>query len=40
MEPILSIIVPVYNHEKYVVQALESIQEQNIKYLFEVIIFR
>lgn len=34
----LSIIVPVYNHEKYIVQALDSILMQNIQYSYEVLV--
>ncbi|MDD6202652.1 MAG: glycosyltransferase, partial [Lachnospiraceae bacterium] len=34
----LSIIVPTYNHEKYIVQALDSILAQNIRYPFEVLV--
>ena len=36
--PILTIIVPVYNHERYIKKALKSIEIQNIKYTYEVII--
>lgn len=36
--PILSIIVPVYNHERYLLTALKSIEQQNIRYPFEVLI--
>ena len=38
MDPILSIIVPVYNHEKYIAQTLDSIIMQKTKYSFEVLI--
>lgn len=38
MTPILTIIVPVYNHEKYLLCALESIEKQKIGYPYEVII--
>lgn len=36
--PVLTIIVPVYNHEKYVLKALQSIEMQNIGYSYEVIV--
>ena len=36
--PILTIIVPVYNHERYIEKALQSIQKQDIEYTYEVII--
>lgn len=36
--PILTIIVPVYNHERYILKALQSIEMQNIRYTYEVII--
>lgn len=39
MEPVmLSIVVPVYNHEKYLQKALQSIKKQNIRYRYEVLI--
>ncbi len=39
MEPIISIIIPCYNHGKYIQEALQSIQElHNISYPYEVII--
>lgn len=38
MTPILTIIVPVYNHEQYLQEALQSIEKQNIEYTYEVII--
>jgi len=38
MQPILSILVPIYNHEKYLLKALQSIEKQNILYSFEVVI--
>lgn len=34
----LSIVVPTYNHEKYIIQALESIRMQKTKYSYEVLI--
>lgn len=34
----LSIIVPVYNHEKYIEQAIRSILQQKVKFNYEVII--
>ena len=34
----LSITVPVFNHEKYVIKALDSIKMQKTKYTFEVLI--
>lgn len=36
--PLLTIIVPVYNHERYVLKSLESIEMQNIECSYEVII--
>ncbi|MGE9963656.1 glycosyltransferase family 2 protein [Fusicatenibacter saccharivorans] len=36
--PILSIYVATYNHEKYIVQALESIRMQQTKYPYEVLV--
>lgn len=38
MKPILTIIVPIYNHEKYVLKSLDSIKKQTISYPFEVLI--
>jgi glycosyltransferase involved in cell wall biosynthesis len=39
MEPIISIIIPCYNHGKYIRDALQSIQElHDISYPYEVII--
>lgn len=38
MNPILTIIVPIYNHEKYLLKALSSIEKQNISYSYEVLI--
>lgn len=37
-EIMLSITVPVFNHEKYVIKALDSIKMQKTKYSFEVLI--
>lgn len=37
-EIILSIIVPTYNHEKYIVEALDSIKMQQTKYKYEVLV--
>ena len=37
-EIMLSITVPVFNHEKYVITALDSIKMQKTKYSFEVLI--
>lgn len=37
-EPILSILVTVYNHEKYIEECLKSILIQNTKYKYEVFI--
>lgn len=34
----LSIIVPTYNHENYIIEALESIKKQKTKYKFEVLV--
>ena len=34
----LSIIVPTYNHEKYIVEALDSIKMQKTKYKYEVLV--
>lgn len=36
--PILSIYVATYNHEKYIVQALESIRMQVTDYQYEVLV--
>lgn len=38
MEPILTILVPIYNHERYLLNALYSIEQQEISYPYEVII--
>lgn len=38
MTPVLSIILPVYNHEKYMEKALSSIENQEIDFEYEVII--
>lgn len=35
---ILSICVPVFNHSKYVIEALDSIKKQKTKYNYEVLI--
>ena len=35
---ILSIIVPTYNHEDYIVEALDSIKMQKTKYKYEVLV--
>lgn len=37
-EPVLTIIFVVYNHEKYVLKALKSIEEQRIECTYEVIV--
>lgn len=37
-EIVLSIIVPTYNHEDYIVEALNSIKAQQTKYKFEVLV--
>ena len=37
-EIMLSIIVPTYNHEDYIVEALNSIKAQQTKYKFEVLV--
>lgn len=37
-DPVLSIIIPVYNHEKYIVKALDSVLMQKTKYSYEVLI--
>lgn len=37
-DPILSIIVPTYGHEKFIAQALDSILMQKTKYSFEVLV--
>lgn len=34
----LSIIVPTYNHENYIVEALDSIKKQKTKYIYEVLV--
>lgn len=34
----VSIVMPVYNHEKYIRQALESILEQETEYMYEILI--
>ena len=34
----LSIVVPTYGHEKYMIQALESIRRQKTKYKYEVLV--
>ena len=38
MDVLLSIIVPVYNQEKYVIKALDSIFAQNITFPYEVLV--
>lgn len=37
-KPILSIIIPVYNHEKYIKQCIESVVMQETEYTYEVLI--
>ena len=37
-EIMLSILVPTYNHERYIVQALESVRMQKTEYLYEVLV--
>lgn len=37
-EPVLSILMPVYNHQDYIEQALKSIEDQHIFFSYEVII--
>lgn len=37
-EPILSIMIPTYNHEKYIKKALDSVFMQQTKYVFEVLV--
>lgn len=37
-ELMLSIIVPTYNHEKYIIEALNSIKMQKTKYKYEVLV--
>ena len=37
-EIMLSIVVPTYGHEKYIIQALESIRRQKTKYKYEVLV--
>lgn len=38
MTPLVSVIMPTYNHEKYISQAIESLLSQNTKYSYELII--
>lgn len=38
MEMMVSVIMPTYNHEKYVAQAIESILAQKTKYRYEILI--
>lgn len=38
MQPILSIYIATYNHEKYIQQAIESVQMQETEYQYEVLI--
>lgn len=35
---LLSIVIPTYNHEKYIARALDSVLSQNIPYCFEVLV--
>jgi len=37
-KPIVSILCPVYNHEKYIIETLESILMQETKFAFEVLV--
>ena len=37
-DPVVSIYVATYNHEKYIVQALDSIRTQKTKYSYEVLV--
>ena len=37
-EPVISVAMPVYNHEKYLEQALQSIFVQKIDIPYEVVI--
>jgi len=36
--PVISIYVATYNHERYIVKALDSIREQKTKYSYEVLV--
>ena len=36
--PILSIVIPTYNHEKYIAKALDSVLMQKTKYTFETLV--
>lgn len=38
MELMLSVYVPVFNHEKYIVQALDSILQQETEYSYEILV--
>lgn len=38
MAPLVSVIMPTYNHEKYISQSIESLLSQNTKYSYELII--
>ncbi|SJZ47202.1 Glycosyl transferase family 2 [Treponema berlinense] len=38
MQPIVSILMPTYNHEKYISQAIESALSQKTQYDWELLI--
>ena len=39
MQPKVSVIVLTYNHERYILKALESIVSQNVNFHIEILVF-